>query len=133
MKKYNSSALSNNRSEVLEEAAENGVIIQEKATNGKVRREFLLTSYIENDLGMSAQNALVDRLVNIMEDDLSSYLDRNGVLLTDPQKILNKSLSKMADNAGVAPQRYSFDKQSVSESEFMAAKTRMALEQKVTK
>ena len=42
MKKYNSSALSNNRSEVLEEAAKNGVIIQEKATNGKVRREFLL-------------------------------------------------------------------------------------------
>jgi hypothetical protein len=42
MKKYNSSDLSNNRSEVLEEAAKNGVIIQEKNTNSKVRREFYL-------------------------------------------------------------------------------------------
>ena len=42
MKKYNSSDLSNNRSEVLEEAAKNGVIIQEKNTNGKVRRELAL-------------------------------------------------------------------------------------------
>jgi len=42
MKKYNSSALSTNRAEVLEEAANNGVIIQEKNTNGKVRREFVV-------------------------------------------------------------------------------------------
>jgi len=42
MKKYNSSALSTNRAEVLEEAANHGVIIQEKNTNGKVRRELVL-------------------------------------------------------------------------------------------
>lgn len=45
MKKYNSSALSTNRAEVLEEAAKNGVIIQEKNTNGKVRREFVLVPF----------------------------------------------------------------------------------------
>jgi len=51
MKKYNSSALSTNRAEVLEEAANNGVIIHEKNTNGKVRREFILTERtLENDI-----------------------------------------------------------------------------------
>jgi len=49
MKKYNSSALSTNRAEVLEEAAENGVIIQEKNTNGKVRREFVLTKQMTRE------------------------------------------------------------------------------------
>lgn len=42
MKTYNSSDLNNKRSEILEEAAANGVVIQEKKTNGEVRREFLL-------------------------------------------------------------------------------------------
>ena len=45
MKKYNSSALSNNRAEVLDEAAENGVIIQEKNTNGKVRKMFVMVPF----------------------------------------------------------------------------------------
>jgi len=40
MKTYNSSELNNKRSEILEEAAKNGVVIQEKKTNGEVRREF---------------------------------------------------------------------------------------------
>ena len=43
MKKYNSSDLTHKRAEVLEEAAKNGVIIQEKNTNGKVRRELVMT------------------------------------------------------------------------------------------
>ena len=57
MKKYNSSALSNNRSEVLEEAAKNGVIIQEKATNGKVRREFLLIENTESAIWEAYQDS----------------------------------------------------------------------------
>jgi hypothetical protein len=43
MKTYNSSDLSTGkRSKILDEAAENGVIIQQKKTNGVVMREFLL-------------------------------------------------------------------------------------------
>jgi hypothetical protein len=44
MKTYNSSDLNNKRSEILEEAASNGVVIQEKKTNGEIRREFLIIS-----------------------------------------------------------------------------------------
>lgn len=42
MKTYKSSDLTHKRAEVLEEAAENGVIIQQLETNGKVRQEFVL-------------------------------------------------------------------------------------------
>ena len=42
MKKYKSSDLTQKRAEVLNEAAKNGVIIQQLETNGKVRREFVL-------------------------------------------------------------------------------------------
>lgn len=46
MKTYNSSDLSTGkRSKILDEAAENGVIIQEKKTNGVVRREFVMVDY----------------------------------------------------------------------------------------
>lgn len=46
MKTYNSSDLSTGkRSKILDEAAENGVIIQEKKTNGVVRREFVVVNY----------------------------------------------------------------------------------------
>jgi len=49
MKKYKSSDLTHKRAEVLEEAAKNGVIIQELRTNGKVRREFVLFDMVEFD------------------------------------------------------------------------------------
>jgi len=43
MKTYKSSDLSTGkRSKILDEAAGNGVIIQEKKTNGEVRREFVI-------------------------------------------------------------------------------------------
>ena len=45
MKTFKSSALSNNRVEVLKEAKANGVIIQECNTNGEVRCEYVLTDY----------------------------------------------------------------------------------------
>ena len=44
MKTFKSSALSNNRAEVLKEAKANGVIIQECNTNGDVRCEYVLLS-----------------------------------------------------------------------------------------
>ena len=44
MKKYKSSDLTHKRAEVLKEAGENGVIIQQRETNGDVRREFVLIS-----------------------------------------------------------------------------------------
>ncbi len=42
MKTYKSSDLTHKRSEVLQEAAKDGVIIQQLETNGKVRREFVM-------------------------------------------------------------------------------------------
>ena len=42
MKAYKSSDLTHKRAEVLKEAAENGVIIQQLETNGVVRQEFVL-------------------------------------------------------------------------------------------
>jgi hypothetical protein len=44
MKTFKSSALSNNRAEVLKEAKANGVIIQECNTNGEVRCEYVILS-----------------------------------------------------------------------------------------
>ena len=44
MKIYKSSDLTHKRAEVLKEAAINGVIIQERNTNGDVRRQFVLIS-----------------------------------------------------------------------------------------
>jgi|GEM_PF-2608352 len=42
MKTYKSSDLTHKRAEVLKEAKESGVIIQQLETNGEVRREFIL-------------------------------------------------------------------------------------------
>lgn len=44
MKKYKSSDLTHKRAEVLNEAAKNGVIIQQLETNGNIRREFVVCS-----------------------------------------------------------------------------------------
>ena len=50
MKTYKSSALSNNRAEVLKEAKSNGVIIQECNTNGDVRCEYVMMPKKDYDL-----------------------------------------------------------------------------------
>jgi len=42
MKTYKSSDLTHKRAEVLKEAKANGVIIQERNTNGDVREEFVM-------------------------------------------------------------------------------------------
>lgn len=42
MKAFNSSALSNNRAEVIKSARDGGAVIQIKETNGEVREEFVL-------------------------------------------------------------------------------------------
>jgi len=42
MKTYKSSDLTHKRAEVLKEAKENGVIIQQLETNGEVRAEFII-------------------------------------------------------------------------------------------
>jgi hypothetical protein len=42
MKKYKSSDLTHKRAEVLKEAKTNGVIIQERNTNGDVRCEYVI-------------------------------------------------------------------------------------------
>ena len=42
MKTYKSSDLTHKRSEVLREARANGVIIEERNTNGDVRQEFII-------------------------------------------------------------------------------------------
>ena len=47
MRKFKSSDLSKNRAYILEAAAKEGAIIQERNTNGRVRREFML---IEREL-----------------------------------------------------------------------------------
>lgn len=47
MKTYKSSALTHQRAEVLKEARENGVIIQECNTNGDVRCEYVLLNKSE--------------------------------------------------------------------------------------
>ena len=94
MKKYNSSALTTNRSEVLEEAAKNGVIIQEKNTNGKVRREFALV--LNNEEGFS--NILCDEL----QADLDAYMKNSeylGIASEQGQKLYNKSMAMMVDRA----------------------------------
>lgn len=44
MKKYKSGDLTHKRAEVLAEARENGVIIQECNTNGEVRQEYVIIS-----------------------------------------------------------------------------------------
>lgn len=46
MKVYKSSDLTHKRAEVLKEAAENGVIIQQLETNGNIRQEFVLMPLI---------------------------------------------------------------------------------------
>jgi len=43
MKVFKSSDLTHKRSEVMREAEKNGVIIQERRTNGEVVKEFVLT------------------------------------------------------------------------------------------
>lgn len=46
MNRYNLSALSKKgRADIFNEAAKDGVIIQDCNTNGEVRREFVLTDY----------------------------------------------------------------------------------------
>ncbi len=42
MKTYKSSDLTHKRAEVLKEAKANGVIIQERNTNGEIRQELIL-------------------------------------------------------------------------------------------
>jgi hypothetical protein len=44
MKTYKSSDLTHKRAEVLKEAKLNGVIIQERNTNGEVREEYVIVS-----------------------------------------------------------------------------------------
>ena len=44
MKTYKSSDLTHNRAEVMREAELNGVIIQERRTNGEVVKEFVLVT-----------------------------------------------------------------------------------------
>ena len=51
MKTYKSSDLTHKRAEVLKEAKANGVIIQERNTNGDVRCEYVLVTkdcYVQN-------------------------------------------------------------------------------------
>ena len=56
MKTYKSSDLTHKRAEVLKEAAENGVIIQQLETNGEVRQEFVLLPLIDNQLKLNINN-----------------------------------------------------------------------------
>lgn len=44
MKTYKSSDLTHKRAEVLKEAKANGVIIQERNTNGDIRQEYILVT-----------------------------------------------------------------------------------------
>jgi len=44
MKTYKSSDLTHNRAEVMREAEKNGVIIQQRETNGVVRQEFIVVT-----------------------------------------------------------------------------------------
>jgi len=44
MKTYKSSDLTHKRAEVLKEAKDNGVIIQQLETNGEVRQEFVIVT-----------------------------------------------------------------------------------------
>lgn len=55
MKAYKSSDLTHKRSEVLKEAAESGVIIQQLETNGKVRQEFVLISRTQSSISSLLQ------------------------------------------------------------------------------
>lgn len=64
MKKYNSSALSTNRAEVLKEAANNGVIIQEKNTNGEVRFEYVLIPRTVYDLYVDLEGSEVCDIIS---------------------------------------------------------------------
>lgn len=68
MKTYNSSDLNNKRSEILEEAAKNGVVIQEKKTNGEVRRGFLICLHdpinLEDDDRVHVKDSDVTYVVN---------------------------------------------------------------------
>jgi len=66
MKTYNSSDLNSKRSEILEEAAKNGVVIQEKKTNGEVRREFAI---ISSDDSVEIIGVLADRRPHLSRTD----------------------------------------------------------------
>lgn len=81
MKTYNSSDLSTGkRSKILDEAAENGVIIQEKKTNGVVRREFVMLDASVFDEARSAESITIETASgsgNIKEYWELSYVGNN--------------------------------------------------------
>ena len=57
MKKFNSSALTHKRADVIRAAEEHGAVIQLKRTNGEVSKEFVLITkeeFIELDTGFDA-------------------------------------------------------------------------------
>ena len=76
MKKFNSSALTHKRAEVMKAARDGGAVIQLKETNGDIREEFVLTRL---DVKFMGNLAGVDVYSN------GDYI-LNGVKLTDTEK-----------------------------------------------
>lgn len=69
MKKYKASDLSHKRAEVMKEARNGGVIIQECRTNGEVLQEFLLVD-------KHFIHSIIDRLDTMCNDDIYQYCHR---------------------------------------------------------
>ena len=90
MKIYKSSDLTHKRAEVMREAELNGVIIQERRTNGEVVKEFVLVTKDAIYINQEQDSRFpFDRLSN----------EYAGLSLEELQKVYNKSLSEVMNNA----------------------------------
>lgn len=83
MKKYKSSDLTHKRAEVLNEAANNGVIIQQLETNGKVRREFILINLDKYNTNLSSE-----KYINSMSDAAKENTEEFNKLINDKYQLV---------------------------------------------
>ncbi len=94
MKRYKSSDLTHKRAEVLREAEYNGVIIQQRRTNGEIASEMVVISKSDYDemgkicglydwekTGLLAARSLLKRCNEILSDYTSSYGRNNDDVL----------------------------------------------------
>lgn len=62
MKTYKSSALTHQRAQVLKEARDNGVVIQECNTNGEVRCEYFIVGIVNKSVTIGNSTLHLDKV-----------------------------------------------------------------------